>query len=902
MHRSGRHPEDIYWSSNPKYVNKAKITGRQSSGDDSTIYRKMREEQEAIARRQEERAERLRKMRDANATDDLEDLEAKLVDVHRAYGEYRLFAEKRRFRRAPVFGAVPEDENGVHEITTVGWQRLVRDAGFLDNAVAATDMDAIFTDVDAGRVGARRENKNWRNRRAATEARFSDLRLDFDEFRVALRRAATVRYPEAKDETRAYAALLRNYVLARCARTRIAPDRDLDELLSRESMNEVTSRDVALRRVYGHYATLELYSATTQKINWRTVVRLNATLNEDEFLMFLINFEVVPHLMSKSEAMTVFHETEEGNDADGRAGEMLYPAFVELIGRLAVQAFANVAPMLRNPATDVTSIVAVKKLVEAVPRELWTLGTIGALFRRRGYFLGPGGTDLPRRRTLVPGKLLDRQDYGPGSRAANAGRMGRPGRERDGSVAWVPAGRSDDVRSPGPGGLKAAYGYQQSPGRVYLDAHERTRESPGERARVERAHYGKLEARSRFLARQLENDMRAAGIVVSPGAAERFVAARRASRAAGAGDEGAGDAGDEDEGRASAAEAAAEARFLRESRGVHDGAEDDEWALAESHDRRAHPHVVTSAEARRGPAPPALRGHPWVPASSPSYDRCQPEKHNLTMQFHAREGYDRQTHHPPRDRFPSIVADPNARGISNRRRTAKTTTFQPPVERPGYDHAVGGLVRRRGARPRPKFAPAERRREDDEEIEKELRRLAVDRDEDEGDHEEGDHEFGDGSPFPSPSPPRERFGGGIPLVRSPGSRAPGSGSPRVAVAPGTYGYGLGTSFARPWEPKTGVSFGTREPTDAVPLRARRRPRDFPSMPHPAVAEVANLDWFEDVRSKALRQRGLPSTGFLSAWGDKLGTKADRLRDEAHMAAVRKGLRGRAGGVDEYDDA
>ena len=80
--------------------------------------------------------------------------------------------------------------------------------------------------------------------------------------------------------------------------------------------------------------------------------------------MFLVNFEVVPHLMSKSEAMTVFRETEEANDADGRAGEMLYPAFVELVGRLAVQAFANVAPMLRNPATDVTSIVAVKKLVE----------------------------------------------------------------------------------------------------------------------------------------------------------------------------------------------------------------------------------------------------------------------------------------------------------------------------------------------------------------------------------------------------------------------------------------------------------------------------------------------------------------------------------------------------------
>ena len=50
LHRSGRHPEDIYWSSNPKYVNKAKIAGRQSSGDDSTIYKKMLAEKECCCK------------------------------------------------------------------------------------------------------------------------------------------------------------------------------------------------------------------------------------------------------------------------------------------------------------------------------------------------------------------------------------------------------------------------------------------------------------------------------------------------------------------------------------------------------------------------------------------------------------------------------------------------------------------------------------------------------------------------------------------------------------------------------------------------------------------------------------------------------------------------------------
>jgi hypothetical protein len=59
-----------------------------------------------------------------------------------------------------------------------------------------------------------------------------------------------------------------------------------------------------------------------------------------------------------------------------------------------------------------------------------------------------------------------------------------------------------------------------------------------------------------------------------------------------------------------------------------------------------------------------------------------------------------------------------------------------------------------------------------------------------------------------------------------------------------------------------------------------------------VAEVASLDWFEDVRSKALRQRGLPSTKFLSTWREKLGTKERRLRDEADVDAIKRGLRAR----------
>ena len=159
----------------------------------------------------------------------------------------------------------------------------------------------------------------------------------------------------------------------------------------------------------------------------------------------------------------------------------------------------------------------------------------------------------------------------------------------------------------------------------------------------------------------------------------------------------------------------------------------------------------------------------------------------------------------------------------------------------------------------------------------------------------------------------------IPVIASPGSRAllrslsptssPSFGNSltdaltdavRIA-SPGTYAYGLGTSFARPGQvANPGVAFSRRAAVDldsfpsraTAPLRRSRRGEAFASLPHPAVAEVANLDWFEDVRSKALRQRGLPSTKFLSTWREKLGTKERRERDEADVEAIKRGLRAR----------
>ena len=297
LHRSGRHPDDIYWSCDPKFVAKVKLMGRKASGDDSELYSKLQAEKDAIARQQEERNARIKKMRSVAGKDfDPEDIKAKLLPVFHNYGEYRVFRDKPAFRKAPEKGTVPPEENGSWEMSTLGWQRLIRDCQLLDNSISVTDMDTVFTRVDAG-LGTDVNNKDDRARRYKTRNNFGDLRINFDEFQSALREASKLRYPEAEDFDKAYEALVRIYVLPHASPKPMKPQPDLDDLLSRNAMNEIRTREKVLKRVYAHYAALNMYSSTTEKITWRTIEKLNATLNEDEFVTWLVNFEVVPHLM-----------------------------------------------------------------------------------------------------------------------------------------------------------------------------------------------------------------------------------------------------------------------------------------------------------------------------------------------------------------------------------------------------------------------------------------------------------------------------------------------------------------------------------------------------------------------------------------------------------------------------
>ena len=494
-------------------------------------------------------------------------------------------------------------------------------------------------------------------------------------------------------------------------------------------------------------------------------------------------------------------------------------------------------------------------------------------------------------------------------------------------TGWVPGGVSESyVRSPGgSGGMNATYdGYQQSPGVKNLEwrVNEKIVGAPTPRMRVRVLNELGVSQDCLLTARYARDASFEGAVMGGPNkdSEEKMFSTLRAAR--------------ERYGMTALSPTKDSAGTADDFGTDTNSAFDDDLNTAEFSRRRADRVWEDAARARVG----ETTGRPWVHGSVPSFDptvlaaargkytTTGDKQFNLSKSFHA--GNDgTMTHKPRRD----VYSEPNAKALPTPK---KSVAFDPPVARPGYDAAVGGLLTRRPKRGDDDDDTA-RRDEYEPPSDDESKEYL-----DEVEEAMATTEFESKQHYHSSNQHWTR----IPVIRSPGSkRTPSLNHTSVAVqtspggksidrnspvqdavriaSPGTYAYGIGTSFARPGEVLDGgVAFSRRAALDfhSFPKRdggsqmspgysaqtttnsngnpngppRRRRDLDFSSLPHPAVAEVSNLGWFEDVRSKALRQRGLPSTKFLDTWQTKLGTKQQRLKDEDDVAAVQRGLRAR----------
>lgn len=70
------------------------------------------------------------------------------------------------------------------------------------------------------------------------------------------------------------------------------------------------------------------------RVTWTWAREHAGAINSAQFVLMLLNFNVLPVLLSKTVALEVFVRCEADNDGDERANAMFYPAFLETIAEV----------------------------------------------------------------------------------------------------------------------------------------------------------------------------------------------------------------------------------------------------------------------------------------------------------------------------------------------------------------------------------------------------------------------------------------------------------------------------------------------------------------------------------------------------------------------------------------
>ena len=279
-----------------------------------------------------------------------------------------------------------------------GFHKLCRDCKLLDSGFGYAEADIILTHQDAGAPGAGATRK-------------SDRRLNFDEFLSALREVGAVKFPaasqgtmkdaEADSKMSAVGQVVHDHILKYGFADNRHPD-IVKGLSTSEVFAEFKLHRNTLKGVFTHYAALDTISeAMREGATWESISRTNRTINLDEFLMFALNFDIVPHLLPKFAMVGVFRASNSGLSADDHEEEMTYDEFVEALGRAALLASTVAEEKLSGKIhAAIHELSAVRRFVsfcETDEAYAYYEGLDGS--RRRGdrgnsLASGSGGTDI----------------------------------------------------------------------------------------------------------------------------------------------------------------------------------------------------------------------------------------------------------------------------------------------------------------------------------------------------------------------------------------------------------------------------------------------------------------------------------------------------------------------------
>ncbi len=255
-----------------------------------------------------------------------------------------------------------------------GFLNLLRDCQLLDNKLTLLDLAAF---VDRELEGRDREEQQQGQQQGGgamasssndggSGGNYSSRPLSLEDVDHLLRKTAALVYPDAEPEE----ALLKLYEvnMVPFIKQSNGADATLVQLFRDEVLSVVKKHAKALKVVYSHYATLTLVSF--HHSNWKAVRRANRALTLDEYVTFMLNFEVAPTLFSHHDIQEVFdlsNQNEQFNE--DRLVWMNFSQFLESILRCGIRVVNSLETKISSKSATITELNSFKKFVSHLPTE-----------------------------------------------------------------------------------------------------------------------------------------------------------------------------------------------------------------------------------------------------------------------------------------------------------------------------------------------------------------------------------------------------------------------------------------------------------------------------------------------------------------------------------------------------
>ena len=252
-----------------------------------------------------------------------------------------------------------------------GFLNLLRDCQLLDNKTTLLDL-ADFVDKELeGRSEQSQGNStsvpsSSNGQETSSSNQYSSKPLSIEDIDHLLRKTATLKYPDADEDD----ALVKLYEIniGPFIKQSKGADETLVQLFTDQVLNAVKKHSKALKVVYSHYATLSLVSF--HHSHWKAVRRANRALTLDEYVTFMLNFEVAPTLFNHHDIEEVFDASNQNLQFnEDRLVWMNFSQFIESILRLGIRVVNSLESKISSTSTTITELNSFKKFVSRLPTE-----------------------------------------------------------------------------------------------------------------------------------------------------------------------------------------------------------------------------------------------------------------------------------------------------------------------------------------------------------------------------------------------------------------------------------------------------------------------------------------------------------------------------------------------------